>query len=165
MAFANTDSIVANDVNNMLRGLHKNNANSVHTGDTNETNLSTFAMTGGTMGATGALHIIAAGNTTGTTDTKTVKIYFASSLLNTVSIAGGSANDWAFDAWIFNTATGAQRVFTRAYEGTATLESIDEGNTAEDTTASVTIKVTGQLGGTTDTITQSTFNIFIVQIT
>jgi len=164
MAFANTDSIVAADVNNMLRGLHRDNTNNSHTGDTNETNLGSFAMTGNTMGATGAIHILAAGTTTGTTDTKTIKLYFSSNRA-TVSIASGSAVDWAYDAWIFNTATGTQRVLIKWYEGATTLEGVDYQAISIDTTASVTIKCTGQLGGTTDTITQTMFNIFIVQVT
>lgn len=165
MAFANTDSIAAADVNNMLRGLHRNNADSAHTGDTNETDLSSTSITGATIGATGSIHVMASGGTTGTTDTKTIKFFFGSTNIGTVSIAGGSASAWAFDVWIYNTATGAQRIFYRAYEGVATLESIKNTSSSIDTTASVTVKCTATLGGTTDTITQSTFNIDIVQRT
>ncbi len=165
MPFANTDSYVANDANNNLRGVDRDNADSAHTGDTNETDLTTFAMTGGTMGATGALHIIAAGTTTGTTDTKTAKFVFGSLTVATIAIASGVATDWMFDVWIFNTATNAQRIISRSFEGTATLEGVDYQTHTQDTTASVTIKCTGTMGGTTDTITQTLFNTFIVQIT
>ena len=165
MAFANTDSYVADDANNNLRGLDRDNASNAHTGDTNETDLTTFAMTGGTMGATGALHVLATGTTTGTTDTKTAKFKWGSLTVATIAIASGAATDWAFDIWIINTATNAQRIFSRAYEGTATLEGVKYITHTQDTTASVTIKCTGTMGGTTDTITQTMFNTFIVQIT
>ncbi len=165
MAFANTNSIVADDVNNMLRGLNRDNADSAHTGDTNETTLSTFNMTGGTMGTTGALHIISAGTTTGTTDTKTAKFVFGSLTVATISIASGAATDWMFDVWIFNTATNAQRIISRSFEGTATLEGVDYQTHTQDTTAGVTIKCTGTMGGNTDTITQTVFNTFVIQIT
>ena len=165
MAFANTDSYIANDANNNLRGLNKDNSDNAHTGDTNETDLASFAMAGGTMGATGALHILAGGTTTGTTDTKTARFKFGSVTLSTVSISGGNANDWFFDIWVFNTATGAQRIIVRDYEGTSTLETIDYRAESVDTTASVTIKVTGQMGGATDTITETFFDVFIVQVT
>ena len=165
MAFANTDSIVANDVNNMLRGLFKDNSDNAVTGTTDLTNLAQTAIAGGTIGATGSLHIIAAGTTTGTTDTKTIALKFGTVTISTIAIAGGAASDWLIDAWIYNTATGAQRIVLRAFEGASTLETIDVLASSEDTTASVTAKVTGQLGGTTDTITQTIFNIDIVQRT
>ncbi len=163
--FANTDSITATDVNNMLRGLNKDNSDNAHTGDTNETDLASFAMTGGTMGATGMVHIIAAGTTTGTTDTKTAKIYFGATNVATVAIASGADTDWVFDMWVFNTATNAQRIVTRWYESSATLEGVNYSAATQDTTASVTIKCTGTMGGATDTITQTVFNVLVAQVT
>ena len=167
MAFTNTNSIVDDDANNMLRGLHRNNADSSHTGDADETVLSSFSLAGGTMTSTGAVHILAGGTTTGTTDTKTVRLDFDLNAVSiaTISIASGATTDWFFDAWVFNTATNAQRIIVRGYEGTATLEGIDYLTSSVDTTAGIIIRVTGQLGGTTDTITQTLFNIFVVQVT
>ena len=165
MAFTTSDSYTADNANNNLRGLNKDNSDNAHTGDTDETNLATFAMTGGTMGTTGSLHIIAAGTTTGTTDTKTAKFVFGSLTVATIAIASGATTDWMFDVWIYNTATNAQRIVSRSYEGTATLEGFDYQTHTQDTTASVTIKCTGTMGGTTDTITQTLFDTDIVQRT
>ncbi len=164
MAFANTDFIVANDLNNMLRGLHKNNADSAHTGDTNETDLSTLAITGGTIGTTGAIHVIAAGAIAGTAGAKTIKLDFGSTNLGTVNAASGSTNNWYFDVWIFNTATNAQRVVGLSIEGT-NIDGLIRGSASEDTTASVTLKCTATLGNGGDTVTQSIFNVDIVQRT
>ena len=165
MAFANTDSITATDTNNMLRGLFKDNSDNAVNGTTDLTTLASVSITGGTIGGTGSLHIIAAGTTTGTTDTKTIALKLGSTTISSIAIASNVSNDWLIDAWVYNTATGAQRIVHTSFEGSATLEKIDVLTGTEDTTASVTLKVTGQLGGTTDTITQTIFNVDIVQRT
>ena len=152
---------MANELRNYITGLNSDNSDNSHTGDTNETALASYAMPANTMGATGSLHIIAAGTTTGANDTKTMRLDFGATTLATVALASGASTDWAFDAWISNTATGAQRVIVRFFEGTATLEGVDYITAAIDTTASVTIRVSGQLGGASDTITQTMFSVFL----
>lgn len=166
MPFGSTDSYVAADANNTLRGLIRDNTDNSHTGDTNETSLASTTITAGVMTATGSLRGFAAGTTTGTTDTKDVKLVWGSLTLDTIDIAAGSANEWAFEFRISNTATGAQRIWVRAYDNGALQSGSPDYITAtQDTTANVTLKVTGTLGGTTDTITQTMWEVDIVQIT
>jgi hypothetical protein len=157
-------SSAASVTSNVLRGIDIDKSDNAHTGDTNETDLATFALAANTMGATGALHVIAVGTTTGTTDTKTVKLDWGSVTVQTISIASGASSMWGFDTWIYNTATNAQRIFSRAYEGITTLEAVKYQTTTQDTTASVTIKCTATLGGTTDTITQTLLNTSLIHI-
>ena len=165
MAFANTDSIVANDVNNMLRGLHRNNADSNHTGDTNETDLSSMSITSGTIGATGLILSYASGTITGTAGTKTIRMVFGSTTIAVVTHSAGTTLDWSITAKISNTATGAQRIeiWKTADDGLAMV--FDYTTSAIDTTASVTHKVTAQLGAAGDVISQAKFEVYVNQIT
>ena len=165
MAFANTNSIVDNDVNNMLRGLSRDNADSAHTGDTNETDLSSVSITGGTMGATGLILSYAAGTITGTAGTKTIRMDFGATTIATITHAAGTTLDWSITAKISNTATGAQRieVWRTADDGLAVV--FDYSTAAIDTTANVTHKVTAQLGASGDTVTQTKFETYVNQIT
>ncbi len=155
---------MADELRNYLRGLNRDNADSAHTGDTNETDLSTLAITGGTIGTTGAIHVIAAGAITGTAGTKTIKLDWGSVTIGTVTAASGSTSNWLFDVWIFNTATGAQRITGLVYEGT-TIDEMIRTSGSQDTTASVTLKCTAQLGNGGDTVTQTIFNVDIIQRT
>ncbi len=163
MAFANTDSIVANDVNNMLRGLHRDNTDNSHTGDTNITDLASFSMTGGTMGATGRLVIEAAGTVTGAAGAKTIQLFFgATSIFTTTSLTG--TGDWFIRAIISNTATGAQRISTQASTHSSTAIIADYITAAIDTTASVTIRCRVTLADAGDTVTQTKYEIQVQQI-
>ena len=165
MAFANTDSITATDVNNMLRGLHRNNADSAHTGDTNITDLSSFAMTGGTMGATGRIIVEAAGTVTGSAGSKTIQLFFGATGIWTTGVLAGT-NDWLVRATISNTATGAQRIVIEAsrHDGN-TYNAVEYTAAAIDTTASVDITCKVTLANSGDTVTQTKFEIQVQQIT
>ena len=163
MPFVDTNSVTAANLNNMKRGLFQDNSDNAHTGDTNETALASTVISGGTIGATGNIEIWATGTTTGTTDTKTIKLDFGSATIATVAIASGTAAEWIIHARVFNTATGAQRCIVVAHEAAA-VEVGDYITTSEDTTANVTVRVTATLGGTTDTITQTMLSIDIQQI-
>lgn len=165
MPFVDTDSVTAANLNNMKRGLFQDNSDNAHTGDTNETALASTIVSGGTIGATGNIEIWATGTTTGTADTKTVRLDFGSATIATISIASGDAFEWFIHARVFNTATGAQRISAIGYDGLALDASLPNYvTTSEDTTANVTVRVTAQLGGTTDTITQTMFSIDVQQI-
>lgn len=163
MPFSNSDSFTATDANNLLRGLHRNNANSAHTGDTNETDLSTFTMTGGTMTATGAIVIRAAGTVSGAAGTKQLRLYLGSTAIQAFSAVTGT-EDWSFLTSVSNTAASAQRITSYNVAPNSTAVAFDYTTSAVDTSANQTIKVTGQLGNAADTITQTVFEIFVVQI-
>ena len=164
MAFANTDSITATDVNNMLRGLSIDNADSAHTGDTNETNLSTLSITADTIGSTGTLHIIATGTVTNSgSGAKTIKLILGSTTISTISRTGANAQDWIFDVWMYNTSASAQKwAITKSNADSVTVNG-DFIISTENTAATLTLKVTATLANGADTVTQKMFDVFIVQ--
>jgi len=165
MAFTNSDSIVATDLNNMLRGLVRDNTDRAVTGTTNETDLSSQTITGGAITATGGLLVVAAGTVTGAAGTKRIRLYFGATAIADTTAVSGTA-DWYIISWIFNTATGAQRVLSIFSDPTnATNHNMDTTTAAIDTTANVTLEVTGQLGAGGDTITQTLMDVMIIQIT
>ena len=165
MAFTNIDSITATDLNNMLRGLNRDNADSSHTGDTSITDLSTFAMTGGTMGSTGRVIVEAAGTVTGSAGNKTIQLDFGgTNIWTSGSVAGTS--DWFVRAIVSNTATGTQRISIEASAHNATtMNAADYLAAAVDTTASVTIRCRVTLANGADTVTQTKFEIQVQQLT
>ena len=165
MPFANTNSVVATDLNNMLRGLYRDNTDRAVTGTLTETDLASTSVTGGTIGSTGALHVVAAGKITTATDTKRVRLYLgATALVDTTAKAGVA--DWWIDCWIFNTAANAQRVSATWHDhADATNFNYDQTTAAIDTASNATLKVTGTLANAADTITQTMFDVFVVQVT
>jgi|SRR5690242_3738489 len=165
MPFNSTDSLTSTNMNNTLRGLYRDNSDHAVTGTTNETTLATTTVTANTIGATGILHVIAAGTITGAAGNKTVKLVLGSTTLLNSGATAGTA-DWGLEAWITNTATNAQRVRGIVTGlAAATTYSFDFITGAEDTTADVVLKVTGTLTNGGDTITQKMFNVFVCQIT
>lgn len=165
MPFANTNTLVASDINNCLRGLKRDNTTYTVTGTTNETDCASFTMTGATLDTTGGLHVLAAGTITGTAGTKRIRLYFGGTAIIDTTAATGTS-DWLLEAWIFNTSASAQRcVVSWSDHQSATNFNKDYITAAIDTSANAIIKVTGTLGNSGDTITQTMFDIFIVQIT
>lgn len=166
MAFANTNSIVASDLNNMLRGLYRDNTDHAVTGTTGETDLASLSIAGGTITATGAIYVIAAGTVTNSAGAaKTVKLYLGATALATVSRTGANAQDWVIEAWGLNTASNAQRWVVKFTTADAVTVSHDYTTSAIDTASAQTLKVTGTLVNSADTITQSAFDVFVVQVT
>jgi len=165
VAFANTDSITSTDMNNLLRGLIRDNTSNAHTGSTAETALASTSITGGTMGATGGILIFACGIISGTAGTKTIDLQFGSSTIETITHAAGTTSDWCFLALGVNTATNAQRWFMIRTVNDLITTSFNTDTTSIDTTANVTVRVTVTLGNAGDTVTQLMWDVFQVQIT
>lgn len=164
MPFSTTGSVVSTDLDNMLRGLNRDNSDHAQTGSTTETTLASYSVAANTVGATGGFRVLAAGSISGTAGTKTIRLYLGSALIATITQAAGTNSDWFFDAWCFNTATGAQRWFVQRNTNDALTSSFDYATTSIDTTANQTLKVTAQLGNAADTVTQSIWDVFVVQI-
>lgn len=165
MAYANTNSIVASDLNNTLRGLKRDNTTYTVTGTTNETDMASLSITGGTITATGMLHVIAAGTITGAANSKRVRLYLGTTTLVDTTAKAGTA-DWWIDCWIFNTAANAQRVAAVwGDHANATNFNHDYLTATVDTASNQTLKLTGTLTDAADTITETTYDVFIAQIT
>lgn len=169
MPFNPTGSVVSTDLDNMLRGLYRDNSDSALTGTTGETTLKSFNLAANTVGATGGIYILIAGGSSGAGGTKTVRFKFGGTTPINLSVPAGSQN-WFFECWLFNTAPNAQRATTMAYtaasgSGAPTFNCNGLWTAAVDTTANVTISVTGQLVSAGDTVTAQMFDILIIQIT
>ncbi len=166
MPFTNSNSIVATDLNNTLRGLYRDNSDHAHTGNTDETNLASVSITGGTITATGALHVTAAGTVTNVGGTaKTIKLYLGATAVATVSRTAANAQDWLIDAWCFNTASATQRWVIIYSTADAVSLTFDYITSAIDTASAATLKCTATLAGATETVTQTAFDVMVVQVT
>ncbi len=166
MAFTDSQSLTAADANNMLRGLNRDNTNHAVTGTTNETDMASLSITGGTIGTTGGIHVLAAGTVTNAASgAKTIKLVLASTTIATVSRTAANAQDWFIEAWGFNTAANAQRWLVRYTTADATTLTADYTTSSVDTASNQTLKLTGTLVDGADTITETLFNVFLVQIT
>jgi hypothetical protein len=149
----------------MLRGLHRNNADSALTGSVTETDLQSTSITASTIGATGGLVVMAAGTLAGTAGTKTLRLKLGTTTLATITQAAGTTSDWFFLAFLFNTSANAQRwLIFRTVNDLITLQG-DYITSAEDSATNLTLKLTGQLGNAGDTITQTMFDVLVLQIT
>ena len=166
MAYVDTQSVVAADLNNMLRGLNRDNATYTVTGTTAETNMAPLSITGGTIGETGGLLVVAAGTITNTgSGQKDIRLYLGATTIATVTRTAANAQDWLIVAWCFNTSASAQRWVVQYSTSDAATLTGDYTTSAIDTASTQTLKVTGDLADATDTITQTAFDVFLVQIT
>ena len=163
MPFANLQSVVASDINNCWRGVYKDNTNHATSG-TGEDDLASTTLTGNTLGSTGSLRILAAGTISGTNDQKDIDLYFGATVIATIVRNAAGTQDWIFDAIITNTATNAQRIQLLKSTDSATTVSADYTTAAIDTTANVTVKVTGECVNAGDAVTQTRFEIYTVAI-
>lgn len=165
MPFTNLDSLTASNLNNCLRGFYQDNTAHAVTGTTDETTLATVSVTAGTITATGGLHIVAGGTVTNVGGTaKTIKLYLGATAVATVSRTGANAQDWLIDAWCFNTAAAAQRWLIQYSTADAVTLTGDYTTSAIDTSANATLKVTATLTGATETVTETMFEVFVIQI-
>ena len=148
-----TESTLRNNMGIPYR--HTANAASTSlTGTTNKTDLRTATIDANFMGATGGFRVSAFGTTAGTAGTKTIKLELGSNIIGTISIAKAATSEWIFEADVFKANASAQKVYVKGWEGT-TSEIQDVLSLAEDTSNDLTIKITGQLGDSGDTITQA----------
>ena len=165
MAFSTSASVISTNLDNMLRGLYRDNADHAVTGTTSETDMASTTITGGTIGATGALLVIASGTITNSASgAKTIKLYLGATAIVTVSRTAANAQDWAIWCLIANTSEGAQRI-TAIYSTTdAATSSINDTTAAIDTSTNAILKLTGTLASGSDTITGTIFDVLEVQI-
>lgn len=167
MPFSATASLISTDADNMLRGLYRDNANNQVANTATETDMATTTVTGGTIGATGSLLVFAAGTiANAVNNSKDIRLYLGATVLATVSRTVANAQDWYIQALITNTAANAQRVAVMYSTADATTVTFDYATSAIDTSSNQTLKVTGDMSvaDAGNTITQTMFDVFVVQI-
>jgi hypothetical protein len=123
---------------------------------TGEDTLATSSVPAYFLGTTGGIKVKAVGTKTGANGNKTIKFYFGSTAF-TVHPANNNTHDWQFDAEIWNTSYATQRIFWRFIDGDRDVMSHYAGyeTATEDSTAAITIKMTGECAHASDTITQT----------
>ncbi len=170
MPFSTTGSVVSTDLDNMLRGLSRDNSDHAVTGTVAETTMYSFNVAANTIGPTGGLFFLAAGTASGAGGTKSVKLYLTTALI-TLSVPAGN-QCWFIKMWLYNTATNAQRVYIEsgsipAASGTSAVPVLNYEYiaVAVDTTSNQTLKVTVAPANAGDTLTQSMADLFVAQIT
>lgn len=129
-----------------------------HTGDTTETTLATFALPAGAMGPNGQIEVEAFVSMSGAASTKTLRVSFGGTTVGTFAIAAASTGQQS-RARIANKTAGTQITFgagSVSGYGPSTSASVPS---SIDTTAAVTILITGQLANAADTITLESYLI------
>lgn len=164
MPFSANASIISTDMDNMLRGLYRDNSDTAVTGTLVETTLKSVSIAANSIGPTGGLHIVVVGSIAGAAGTKTMRIKYAGSTLGTIPWAAGVTGFWFFETWLYNTSNTAQRIFNRNSDATGTTILVGYSTAAVDTTQNQLITITGQLGNVADTITATMFDIYVAQI-
>ncbi len=122
------------------------------TSGTGEDDLKTQSISANKLGTTGGVKILAAGTKTGSNGNKTIKLYFGTTSW-TMCAAANNTNDWRVEAEICNTATNAQRASWIGWDGATPLQGYETATI--DTTAAITLKITGECADPNDVVTQT----------
>src|SRR2546430_8215757 len=144
MPFNTAGSVISTDLDNMVRGLNRDNSDTVLTNTTNETAVKSFMIPANVIGPTGGFHLRVCGTEAGTNSTKTIKLKFGSTLIATITDLSGTTNAWYFDVWCFNTATNSQRWFVQRRTNDLLTSQFSYVTSAEDTTQNKLLSVTGR---------------------
>lgn len=130
----------------------------VSTSGTGEDSLASITLKGGTLNSKDAIIIKVAGTITGGAGDHTIKVKFGSTEITTYP-ASNATDDWYAEVYVYPAnSTSAQRIQHRGYSGT-TLVAQGYDTAAEDTTADVTISVTGECSNAGDTISRTMFMV------
>jgi len=125
----------------------------VATSGTGEDDLFSVAIPADTLGKYGGIRLTAYGIKAGANGNKTIKLHWGSTSW-TVHAAANNTNDWRVQAIIVgNKATNSQKVSWTCMDGTTLTQGYEAAT--EDTTAAVTLKLTGECANAGDTITQA----------
>lgn len=139
---------------NSYRVIAKSNVAVSHTGNTNDTTLATVTVPAGAMGANGRLRITSLWSTTNNANNKTGRVKFGGTTYTSSVIANNASYRTQTEVSNRN-ATNSQV----GYPGGSGLggSTAVVVTTAVDTTAEVTVLLTGQLASGADTITLESY--------
>ena len=125
---------------------------------TGEDSLVSWGLPANTLTIYNKVVIRVAGTITGANGNKTIKVKWGSTILTTYPAANATA-DWSAEVVVYQTSTAAlQRIVHRGFSGT-TLVAQGYDTATEDTTAEVTIAVTGECANINDVITKTIFEV------
>ena len=126
---------------------------------TGEDDLQSYTIPAGTMGNMGGIRVFAAGRKVGANGNKTMKLHFGAESI-TFCVAANNENSWMLEAVISNyNAENVNRIAWKGYDGITLLTGFTL-DAAEDTSAAVIVKITGECAHATDIISQ---DVWIVE--
>lgn len=129
--------------------------------NTTETDLWSFSLPASTLVENGqAVRVIVHGATAANANTKTLRLYFGSTLVGSMSGAANN-NTWSFQADVIRTGATTQQANVLGFLGTITASANAFTTPAETLSGAITIKVTGQNG--TAAASDITFNAATVE--
>lgn len=131
--------------------------------DTTEDTLQTYTLPAGVLVNIGdTLHIVAGGVYISSTDTKTARIRWGSTVIlaNPIGLAAG-VTTWFADMWVVKTGVNAQSYISSAVELNAAVNGVRNGVATETDTAGIIIKVSGQ-NGTNSVLNSITCQMYTV---
>ena len=171
MPFNPTASIISTDLDNMLRGLYRDNSDRVVVGTSAETPLAGVNISPNVIGPTGAIFVLAAGYSIGAGGVKNVRLYFGSTLITSIAVPAG-AQTWFIKAWIYNTASNAQRIYCEAGYvagnpgaiGAPTLNYVAYATAAIDTSQNQVLQTRTNNLSVADSNTNTMFDVYVAQI-
>ena len=126
-----------------------------HTGDANEFTFATITVPAKSMGPNGRVRITTLWTHTNSANNKTLKIKFGSTTYKTI-VDAASATD-RFQAEIANRNATNSQVGSAIDSGGFGTSGSAVVTSSEDTTANVTVAITGQLATSTETITLESY--------
>lgn len=127
----------------VLRGTQ--NATAVSNSGAAETDLMTYVLPASSMTlANDSLRVTAFGICANNANAKTLKVYFGTTLLQTVSLTISQAGAWRIQAEMIATSSSAQRCFSQLVQGgTTSFVAAAYTSAAETSSSAITVKVTG----------------------
>jgi len=131
----------------------------VETSGTGEDDLNSVTLPASLLSTHGGISVYASGTVTGAAGDKTIKFYFGSEVVS-VFPAGALTTSWQLEVKVWNITTGAQALFWRlTVDGAPATVNSGVVYPLEDTTADVTIKLTGECANAGDTILQYLWSV------
>ena len=114
--------------------------------DTTEDTLFTYTLPANALAAVGnEIDILAWGTVAATSATKTVKVYFGTSIVPSAVYTTTQTGTWAISLTVFKQAASVQIALAEIDAiGATTARAVSDLNGSETDTAAITIKVTGQ---------------------
>jgi len=148
---------VGDTVNNCIYVVAQSAVPVFHTGDTHESTLATITVPGKSKGPNGRVRVTTLWTHTSSANNKTLKVKFGSATYTNV-VNTTSASAWLATIVANRNATNSQVGPASGMTGHGTSTGIVVTSN-EDTTADVTIAITGQLAAGTETITLEAYAV------
>jgi hypothetical protein len=122
-----------------------------------EDNLMSTTLAAGLIATSGGLvHVRAWGTTANNANAKTLKLYFGTAVIASVSLTANAAYAWNLDAVVLRTGTDTQDYTVLIHESTGTLGAAKQaqvvGTATEDDGATITVKCTGEATADSDIV-------------